>query len=404
MRPLRNRQIIEDVTEQNHYSSALPEAAVFLLITLVILLFGLAVLYSTSFGIAGMSYFKKQLLWTAVGLGGFTTALLIGYKKLSDWSPWMMIGIFLALAAALCFEPVNGARRWIRIGAYSVQPSEYAKLVLVFFLAKFLSDRTRLIESHPFRVFWQSGLCCGIIILMVMAGHDLGTSVLLGLVFLAMLFVAGVRLLYILPWVAICPPALFFLVREFSPVRYSRITTFLNPELTQSGEGYQLWLSFLALGSGSWLGIGFTESRLKQKYLPEAHTDFILSIVGEELGFICLCLVIAAYLVFIITAYMISCKARTRQGMLLVFGILAFIGFQALINIGVISGAFPTKGMPAPFISYGGSNLVSCLTAAGVVFSVALDNAFPDYQDLFYARMKERLHHLRTMIYSGKTP
>ena len=144
-----------------------------------------------------------------------------------------------------------------------------------------------------------------------------------------------------------------------------------------------------ALGSGNWTGVGFAESRLKHKYLPEAHTDFILSIVGEELGYVWMCVVILAYVVFVTLAIAISTRARTRQGMLLAFGLTTFIAVQAIINIGVISGAWPTKGMPAPFISYGGSSLVSCLVATGLIISVALDAAYPDYHLGVAARIRE---------------
>ena len=164
-----------------------------------------------------------------------------------------------------------------------------------------------------------------------------------------------------------------------------------NPELYQADIGYQLWLSLLALGSGGWTGVGFAESRMKHRYLPEAHTDFILSIVGEEMGFICMCMVIAGYLAFIFFAVRICVKARTRQGMFLVFALTTFLAVQSIINIGVISAAFPTKGMPAPFISYGGSSLVACLTATGLIISVALDAAFPDYPDKIKTRFSETL-------------
>ena len=146
----------------------------------------------------------------------------------------------------------------------------------------------------------------------------------------------------------------------------------------------------LALGSGGWTGLGFTESRMKMKYLPEAHTDFILSIVGEELGLAFMILVIIAYIAFIILAMVIARNARTRQGMLVAFGCATFIGVQAVINVGVICGAFPTKGMPAPFISYGGSSLVTCMVAAGLVLSVAVDSAYPDYPILLREKLREK--------------
>ena len=173
------------------------------------------------------------------------------------------------------------------------------------------------------------------------------------------------------------------------------IAVFMDAEAYRMTSGYQLWNSLLALGSGGWTGVGFTESRLKLMYLPENHTDFILSIVGEELGFITLLTVIVAYLILVFVGLRISVKARTRQGMLIAFGMSIFIGMQALINIGVITAAFPTKGMPAPMISYGGSNLLACLIAAACVASVAIDSAIPDYQEKLLAWTVKRLHFSR---------
>ena len=181
------------------------------------------------------------------------------------------------------------------------------------------------------------------------------------------------------------------LIQKFDAMRWARLTVFMDAEAYKMTSGYQLWNSLLALGSGGWTGVGFAESRMKLLYLPENHTDFILSIVGEELGFITLLTVIAAYLILVYVGLRISVKARTRQGMLIAFGMSIFIGMQALINIGVITAAFPTKGMPAPMISYGGSNLLACLLAVACVASVAIDSAVPDYPDKLLAWARNRL-------------
>lgn len=202
---------------------------------------------------------------------------------------------------------------------------------------------------------------------------------LLGSVFLAMMCVAGIHwTCWLLPPL-LAAPVLYFGILLFSPVRLARLTSFMDPEKYKDTIGYQLWNSQLALGSGEWVGVGFAESRLKLKYLPEAHTDFILSIVGEELGFVMVLLVIIAYLILMFTGIRISQKSRNLQGMFTAYGMIIFIIIQAVINLGVVCGAFPTKGMPAPMISYGGSNLIACMIAVGCVFSVALDSAYPDY-------------------------
>ena len=376
---------------------ALPELAVFILFAFMITLFGLIMLYSTSFVTQGSSYFRKQLMWMFIGLAAGFGTVAIGSKRLSDWSPVMLIVLDLLLVWALFCKPINGARRWIQMAGMTLQPSELGKVVITLFMAKYLASHTRALESEPFRkVLIPTGLLVGPTILLVLAGEDLGTTVLLGSLFLLMLFVAGMRLRYILPFVLILPPTAFLVIREFDAMRWSRLTVFMDAEAHKVTSGYQLWNSLLALGSGGWTGVGFTESRLKLMYLPENHTDFILSIVGEELGFITLLTVIVAYLILVYVGLRISVKARTRQGMLIAFGMSIFIGMQALINIGVITAAFPTKGMPAPMISYGGSNLLACLIAAACVAGVAVDSAIPDYPDKLLAWAGKRLRFSRS--------
>ena len=365
---------------------AMPELAVFILFALMITFFGLVMLYSTSFVTQGSAYFRKQLIWMFIGLFAGAGTILIGSKRLSDWSPVMLIVLALLLVWALFCKPINGARRWIQVAGFTLQPSELGKVVITLFMAKFLASRTRAIESAPFKkVMFPSGVWVAPVILLVLLGEDLGTTVLLSSLYMLMLFVAGVRLLYILPFVALVPPGAVLFIKHFDAMRWSRLTVFMDAESYKATSGYQLWNSLLALGSGGWTGVGFSESRLKLLYLPENHTDFILSIVGEELGFITLLTVVIAYLILVYVGLRISTKARTRQGMLIAFGMSIFIGMQALINIGVITAAFPTKGMPAPMISYGGSNLLACLIAVACVASVAIDSAVPDYPDKLLA-------------------
>ena len=375
---------------------ALPELAVFILFAFMITLFGLIMLYSTSFVTQGSAYFKKQLMWMFIGLFAGAGTVMIGSKRLSDWSPLMILVLDLLLVWALFCKPINGARRWIQVAGLTLQPSELGKVVITLFLAKFLAARTRELESKPFRkVMIPSAFLVGPTIALVLMGEDLGTTVLLGSLYLLMLFVAGMRLRWILLPTLVLPPLAIFVISKIDPMRWSRLTVFMDAEAYKMTSGYQLWNSLLALGSGGWTGVGFTESRLKLMYLPENHTDFILSIVGEELGFITLLTVIVAYLILVFVGLRISVKARTRQGMLIAFGMSIFIGMQALINIGVITAAFPTKGMPAPMISYGGSNLLACLIAAACVASVAIDSAIPDYQDKLLAWAGKRLHFSR---------
>ena len=384
---------ISDPSERKA-ETPLAEGITLFLIALTLVLFGLVILYSASLGIKNAStyFFLRQVQWCAVGFTAMAAVIVIGYRKLSDWSWIFMIGISLLLVVALTFPAIKGARRWIQLpGIGSIQPSEYAKFILALFMAKLCSDKAKMIEVTPFKFILLTCVCCAPPIILVMLGRDLGTTLLLAIIVFSILYSAGTRLRYLLPVPLIAAPSIFLLIKFFSPFRWTRLVTYLDPERYQTGSGYQLWLSLLALGSGGWTGVGFAESRMKHKYLPEAHTDFILSIVGEEMGFICMCIIIAGYLAFIFFAIRICLKARTRQGMFLVFGLATFLAIQSVINIGVISAAFPTKGMPAPFISYGGSSLVACLTATGLIISVALDAAFPDYPEKIRLKMMNTL-------------
>jgi cell division protein FtsW len=340
-----------------------------LLVALVagVVLFGLTMLYSTSTGIeAGPRYFIKQLIWTAIGTAGAWIIYMIGYEKLVDFSLLFLIGCGIALVAALFFPEINGARRWIRYGGISVQPSEFAKLAVVFFTAGYLTRNQRFLAT--FKGLLPLGCVCSVILLLIIAGKDLGTTLLLGATVVAMAFVGGVRLRWILPIVFLLPPAIVLWIKNFDPMRWARLTSFLDPE--HDPNGYQLWKSLLALGSGGWTGLGFNCSRMKAYYLPEAHTDFILSVVGEELGFISILVVVVCYAAILTLSLWITSKSKDRKGLILGTGASFLIGMQAIINLGVVSGALPTKGMPAPFISYGGSNMIVCLCCVGVILSV----------------------------------
>ena len=367
-----------------------------LVVVTFILLFGLTMLYSTSYDptFYGVEYFKKQLQWATIGLIAGITAFVIGHKKLSDMSiVFMIAAIILLTIADFCFPAVKGAHRWIKLRGIigisaNIQPSELAKIAFALYLSKFCAANMRYInEIFRLKTIFFFGMC-GMVIGLVLVGKDLGTTLLLVSVMAIVLFVTGMRLRWLVPPAVIFGTLLAFYIKYFDPERLSRLTSFVDPESCRSKAGYQLWNSLLAFGSGNWVGIGFGESRLKAKYLPEAHTDFILSIVGEELGLIALTLVILAYLAFAWFALKISLNSRTRQGTLLGIALTSIIILQAIINIGVVCGAFPTKGMPAPFISYGGSNLVMVLTAVGLLMSIAAETASRGFHDELLASIK----------------
>lgn len=389
-----------DLMDAPEVTSAINAGALFMLFVVILLFFGLSVLYSQ----AGQPYFIKQLIWTGLGTGAFLFCVFSGYRFLGSMSFFMMIAlvVMLLLPVTVMRHAINGAYRWIVLGQIRIQPSEFAKVIMILFWATYLAKHSRAIENDPFKkVCVPMYGTFFLIAMLIMLGRDLGTTCLIGGVFFMVLFAAR------LPWYYVMPlPILGFLcfigintkfvqgilfkVGILTEYRLARIISYQDPESYQTDDGYQLWNSLLALGSGKWTGQGFGESRIKFKYLPEAHTDFILAIVGEEFGFVIMILLMILYMLLAWAGFTISAKARTRQGELIAFGMTSFIVLQAIINIGVICGALPTKGMPAPFISYGGSSLLTCLAAAGIILSVAIDNTYPDYPETLRRKFAAR--------------
>lgn len=367
--------------------------------TALLIFFGLTMIYSASYGSEAMLYFKSQIIWIIIGICGGTTAYYLGYKILIKWSPFMVVGVLILLTIAFFSKEVNGANRWIFIRlpgiSMSIQPSEFTKLVMALYVSGYCSQNFRNMH-HLFtrNGLWQVFMVSGLVLAAILAGKDLGTTCLVALMIGLMLFAAGMPIRYIIgPLILVALGAVY--IYFFDEMRLSRVTTFLNPEKYQKTGGYQLWTSLMALGSGSWTGMGFLGSRFKAWYLPEHHTDFILSVVGEELGFLALLGVIGGYIFFIFCALKICLYSKNKTGMLLSFGILSFIACQAMINMMVIAGLAPTKGMPAPFISYGGSNMVVCLTSVGVLLSVAANAINEDYNHAVISKLNLIYNKLR---------
>ncbi len=376
------------VTPEEHQAgSVTPALSVLILVTVLMISFGLVMLYSASFGVQGSKQFVKQLMWVAIGLAGSLALVGIGYRRLIKISP-ILLGACLVglLVARFGFAPVKGGYRWIRFGSISIQPSEFAKLALALFVAKFCSENSRTFALLRWNGgFLKLGAVVGATCLSIVIGKDLGTTALVAAVAFLTMFAAGLYLRYlVLPGLLIVLAGAYVFL--FDAVRLARVQTFLHPEQTMDGSGYQLWLSKIALGSGGWHGVGFLESRLKAKYLPEHHTDFILSILGEELGFVGIVAVIACYVVYTVAALKISLYARDKQGKLAGFALTLGVMIQAIINLAVVSGSAPTKGMSAPFFSYGGSNLLSVMFATAIIVSIALDTIFPDYNQNWFRR------------------
>jgi cell division protein FtsW len=263
---------------------------------------------------------------------------------------------------------VNGASRWLRFHGLSLQPSELAKLALVLSLARWLGEK----EERP-RSFWAGylpALCVtGLMAVLILKEPDFGTACLVGLIGVVMMFIAGVRVTYLLPTVLAAVPLLWFLVSR-SEYRMHRMLAFMNPWAYPDSIGFHVIQSLIALGSGGVYGVGLGQGQQKLSFLFEADTDFVFAVVGEELGYLGALLVIGLFVVLIWQLFRIAERASSRFGFLAACGVGTWLGMQALVHIGVVSKALPTKGIPLPFISCGGSSLFAAMLAMGLVMSI----------------------------------
>lgn len=320
----------------------------------------------------------RQTVWLVVGLLGMFGLMRLDYHRLREPAVvyTALCLVVLMLAGTFFLDKSHATHRWIRIGPVGIQPSELAKLVAILYLAWFLDLRRRATTSlefskgdlvHTILPAVAPILVCVVLIVMQ---PDLGTSVDIVLIMTAILFVAGLSWKWLLVGLAGALPALFLLIAHVS-YRQARMMAFLHPESDPQGAGFQLLQSLIAVGSGGFTGVGLMESKQKLFYLPEAHTDFIYAVICEELGFIGAALVIALFAVYGWRGLRAAFNAPDGFGRMLALGATAMVLFQSLINFAVVIGLMPTKGIPLPFVSYGGSSLLVMLLATGVLLNIS---------------------------------
>lgn len=333
---------------------------------------GLVMLYSASMTKQGAHLLLTQSVWCLLGCVACVTAAGLDYRLLKKWA-WPIF-IFAIILLLLVLVPgigsrINGARRWFSLGGFSFQPSELGKIALIIMLAGYGARNARHMPK-----FWRGMMLPGAMVAVVMAliflEPDVGSTILIGAVSSVMLVVAGIRWRYLLPPVFAVVVGLSLFVWQ-NPTRSDRIYSWLHLEETKKGTGLQVYEGILAFGSGGWDGLGLGNSRQKLGFIPFHHTDFILPVVGEELGLIATLGVIAAFTLIVICGVRIAAHARDEFGMLLATGISFLIGLQAFVNMAVVTNVLPNKGLPLPFISYGGSNLLAMLGCVGLLLSVA---------------------------------
>jgi len=350
-------------------------------LSLILLVFGWVMLYSASAIMADkqyadpLFYLKRQGLFSLAGLGLMALFSRIPYGRLREWV-WPLLALTLMVLVAVLFtSPIAGVKRWIRIGPFGLQPAEFAKLTMVLFLADYL-DRKRSKVSNFTQGMIVPWAVVGLLLGLISLQPDLGTPALLFGVGLLVLFVGGTRFHHLaVVGLAAMPVLLYELLRL--PYRRARLMTFLHPFNDAGGTGYQLVQSLLAVGAGGWAGQGLGASKIKLMYLPAPHTDFIFPVLCEELGLLGAVAVLCLFTALLLRGIRIARGAPDLFGMLLASGLTFLICLQAFFNIAMSIGLMPTKGLPLPFFSYGGSSLLVTLAAMGILLNISRHRVLP---------------------------
>lgn len=316
-------------------------------------------------------YFKLQFIWIVLGFSAMIFFSFFDYRKLYLFAVPLMLFTMLLLAIVLIpgiGQKAGGARRWIDFGFINLQPTELAKLSVVIYLSSWFINRER-------KRFFSFMTLLSILILLIILQPDMGTAIIVFSLSIIIYFFAGVQLSYLF---LLLPASLgvFFLLIKISPYRFRRILAFFDPNLDPLGITYHINQILISLGSGGLQGLGFGASRQKYLYLPEAHTDSIFAIIGEEFGFIGGILLIFVYLYLVYCIYRVLVNAPDRFAKLLAGGIFAFFNLQIIINLTGMVNLLPLTGVPLPFISYGGSNLLISFIFMGILINIAKKSNF----------------------------
>ena len=342
----------------------------------ILVLMGIVMVFSSSAAYTehndSFYFLKRQVLWCLLGTGLLLITKNLDYHNLHQYTYPIMIFTFLLLIVVMFPEfskKVGGARRWLVFGEFSFQPSELAKFTLVLFIAKSLVKRADKLRNFAYG-YLPNLIVLGFFFIPILFQPDFGTAIVILAVTVTMLFIAGLRkkflflsILAIIPFIAVAI--------SFAEYRTRRIIAFLNPWEDPSGAGFQAVQSFYAFGRGGFWGAGLGESSQKLYRLPEAHTDFIFSVIGEELGFVGTTAIVLLFLIFIWRGFLTAYQAKDPFGTHLATGLTLLIGLQAFINLGVASGLLPTKGLTLPFISMGGSSMLVTMLSVGVILNIS---------------------------------
>lgn len=352
-------------------------SAVLVVVGLVMILSASSVQSFASTGSSFM-YFQRQLIWAAIGVVAFIVFVRLDYRVLRKLAylflPLCMGMLVLVMIPGIGIT-VGGSARWIGLGPLAFQPSEIAKLAMILFVAEVYTRK----KERSFEEFSHTALpflpALGILVILIMAQPDLGTTLLVAFISLGMLFVAGAPLRYIMP-IGFIGAGFAIIAALAAPYRRARVMAFLDPWADPLNTGYHTIQSLIAVGSGGWFGVGLGASRQKWMYVPNAHTDFIFAILGEEMGLAGTITIVGLFAFIGYLGVKTAQRAPDRFGMLVASGITIWITVQALVNMGAVTGSLPVTGVPLPLVSFGGTSLVISLAAMGILVNIARQGRF----------------------------
>jgi len=346
-------------------------AAVLLVCVSVVMVYSAsAALALDRYGQAYM-FLTRQAMWTVLGLVALAVSMRIDYRTYRNEAfIWSLTGVVCVMLVLVLFSaPVNGARRWFNVGGLGIQPSEIAKIAAILFTALTLERRMHRIDEVSYSLL-PIAIVVGAMAGLILLEPDLGTAISLLMAVATMIFAAGLNYRYLVGTVLAAAPVLYFLITS-SPYRLRRLLAFLNPEADPLGDGFQVMQSLIAVGTGGVFGRGLMGGVQKLFFLPEPHTDFIYAVIGEELGLIGATTVLICFCVIAWRGVRVAMRAQDAFGSYLALGLTAMIAVQALVNISVVLGLLPTKGIPLPLVSSGGSSLMISLLAMGILLNVS---------------------------------
>ncbi len=349
-----------------------------LIVVLALVGSGIVMVYSTTAILAGdrfgdpYLFLKRQAFYALIGILLMIGMIFFRHEKLKGLAYPILIISILSLIAVLIpgiGHRAGGAMRWLRMGPFSVQPSEFVKLGLIIFLAYFLTKKEERIRSFSFG-FLPTLLISGLVIALVLKEPDFGAATFLTAMVFLLLFVSGARVIYIIASFVVALPIAYYFLTNVA-YRYRRVMSFIRPWDDPGGTSFQIIQSFLSFGSGGLFGLGLGEGKQKLFFLPAPHTDFIFSVIGEELGLTGAIVIVILFFIFTLRGIAIANAMQDRFAAYLALGVTMMISLQAVINMGVVLGLLPTKGLTLPFISYGGTSLITNLVGVGILLRLS---------------------------------